>query len=1212
MTVINTNVKSLIAQDSLIANNKKLATAMERLSTGKRINSAADDAAGLAISSRMDSQIRGLNMAVRNANDGISLMQTAEGALEESTSILQRMRELAVQGANSTYSNADRAQLQMEVEQLSAELTRISETTQFNGQSILDGSYTNKQLQIGANANQTIDFSLNAVSAAVLGQRADGPATAAARALLEIQGMSNNAADYQSKSFNVDLNGTSATVSLPAPLGATVTAAVASGAAVGEDAGPATSMVVGNQSFRAETIDLSAHANRVFELRVGSQGYVTVDLTNELADILGVGITELNAPTSYSASSSDEVTQTQFLAALQSAIDNTGAFTGDKAVTVSIDPDGLLNMSVADGSFLSMREATIGASTAGTFIASFVDSALTQPLGAVDLSAHANTGFKLTVNGGTATNVEFSDLLDDPTMVFDRSAVTADELVNVLQTRFDELFTGDDALTVSVDNEGFLNIKVAGGLEKVVIAEITAMANGVTGASTGGVTLFKTLGTIDNNDLTVNLDSKGINAVVTPFDDPDLVMTVEVNGLDKVNIDMTTYIRAAASDVSAIRQDEMVTALQAAFDANFTGENAVTVTGYGDGKIGFEVAGGAGYLKLSEYDPVDGTSDGTFVATAIATSGSLTVNPNLRPTDSAYAYKGSALYSDSRTASATPLFDLTFTQYGADNNTTRIELFSDQNRQQTGAMTVAGTWAAGDTIALASAGTVVSGSASYTVTAADVADSTFETLARNIASFINADSNLGDKFLATATGAVVTVSAMGETPQATAYTTLTPTISGSGTLSTGTFSSLADLEITSGSNNTLTVELANSGVTNSLTITDGEYANIEALAAEINLQIAKSDAFEGDNAIRAVVYSGFDNFHTDTPSDLHKYLVIESPAGKQIELTGNFVTTGLFFGSERNSEIDSTRILSSLGAGAYDVATHGLRDGGVDTTAGSGIVSVSIQDGSTTVSKQVVLGNQSATRSFADFASDLGAAVNAAFAADGYSVTTSYANGQLQVALDQAGSKTMSLSGAIIEDAFGGAVSGTGYSGDIANLQSMGDVVAEINADLAAGGVGVTASYDNNTNKLVFQATSGVEGSGSVITLSGADLAELQFGSTLSASGTDGNATAAAISSIDISTFTGATTALESIDNAITYISNERSRMGAIQNRLEHTVTNLMNVSSNTSASMSRIVDTDYAVETSALAKNQILTQAATAMLAQANQSAQSVLSLLQ
>ena len=129
MSVVNTNVKSLVAQDSLLKSGRALATSMERLSTGKRINSAKDDAAGLSISNRMDAQIRGLTMAVKNANDGISLMQTAEGALDEVTNSLQRMRELAVQAVNGTNNAQDRAALDAEVQQLKSEIDRTAKTT---------------------------------------------------------------------------------------------------------------------------------------------------------------------------------------------------------------------------------------------------------------------------------------------------------------------------------------------------------------------------------------------------------------------------------------------------------------------------------------------------------------------------------------------------------------------------------------------------------------------------------------------------------------------------------------------------------------------------------------------------------------------------------------------------------------------------------------------------------------------------------------------------------------------------------------------------------------------------------------------------------------------------------------------------------------------------------------------------------------------------
>ena len=158
---INTNVMSLNAQRNLSTSGSALSTSLQRLSSGMRINSAKDDAAGLAISTRMTTQINGLNQAVRNANDGISLSQTAEGALQEVTNNLQRIRDLSVEAANGTYSTDDRAALDVEVQQRLAEIDRIASQTSFNGQKVLDGSFGTATFQVGANVGETIQVGLS-------------------------------------------------------------------------------------------------------------------------------------------------------------------------------------------------------------------------------------------------------------------------------------------------------------------------------------------------------------------------------------------------------------------------------------------------------------------------------------------------------------------------------------------------------------------------------------------------------------------------------------------------------------------------------------------------------------------------------------------------------------------------------------------------------------------------------------------------------------------------------------------------------------------------------------------------------------------------------------------------------------------------------------------------------------------------------------------
>ncbi|TBV10661.1 flagellin [Stutzerimonas kirkiae] len=168
---VNTNIAALNTQKNLNKASDSLSTTMQRLSSGLKINSAKDDAAGLQISNRLTSQINGLTVATKNANDGISIAQTAEGAMQESTNILQRMRELALQSANGSNSAEDRASLQSEYAALTSELTRIAETTTFGGRNLLDGSFGTTSFQVGSNANETINVTLGNISATNVGSQ---------------------------------------------------------------------------------------------------------------------------------------------------------------------------------------------------------------------------------------------------------------------------------------------------------------------------------------------------------------------------------------------------------------------------------------------------------------------------------------------------------------------------------------------------------------------------------------------------------------------------------------------------------------------------------------------------------------------------------------------------------------------------------------------------------------------------------------------------------------------------------------------------------------------------------------------------------------------------------------------------------------------------------------------------------------------------------
>ncbi|BFM11726.1 hypothetical protein R50072_18790 [Simiduia litorea] len=302
--VINTNVQSLNSQRQLVKSGADMSKAMERLSSGMRINKAADDAAGLAIANRMTSQVRGLNQAVRNANDGVSMVQTAEGGLSEITNMLQRMRELAVQSANGIYSDADRATLNAESEQLKSEIQRIADTTSFNGQSLLDGSLGNVLLQVGSEANQTIGVNIAEVSNDKLGVSAKAGlssfaqtgATAALTGLgtgdLVINGIAIDSAKSSSDTAS-SVNKTSSAISIATAINEKssltgVTAVVEKstlGGAAMPGAGALTSTLsingvsVGTLSRTATATDAEARAATVAQINnfAGSTGVTAVD-----------------------------------------------------------------------------------------------------------------------------------------------------------------------------------------------------------------------------------------------------------------------------------------------------------------------------------------------------------------------------------------------------------------------------------------------------------------------------------------------------------------------------------------------------------------------------------------------------------------------------------------------------------------------------------------------------------------------------------------------------------------------------------------------------------------------------------------------------------------------------------------------------------------------------------------------------------------------
>ncbi|SFP91248.1 flagellin [Nitrosomonas cryotolerans] len=385
--VINSNITSLTAQRNLNTSRDALNTSLERLSSGLRINSAKDDAAGLAISERMSSQIRGLNQASRNANDGISLAQTAEGALNEVTNNLQRIRELAVQSSNSTNNSADRAALDQEVQQRLAEIDRISSQTDFNGKKLLDGNFGTAAFQIGANVGETINLTVSTGTRTnQIGQIAEGTSsvevtTAALSGTGTIKIGTNDAVD----------------------IGASV-----AGTAVGQTAGSAYAKAQAINAANVPGLNVSATNNIEFGIAAATGGG-TYSLNINGEDIFA----------SYDLAANGDLSTQQISDAINGQSANTG-------VTATLS-GGNLRLSAADGRDITIgQDSATGGISAGGGGSSTINGVEFRD-GTIDSVANAALATDPAVNGGTLTflsNENIAVTVDGAEMGFANAAFT--------------------------------------------------------------------------------------------------------------------------------------------------------------------------------------------------------------------------------------------------------------------------------------------------------------------------------------------------------------------------------------------------------------------------------------------------------------------------------------------------------------------------------------------------------------------------------------------------------------------------------------------------------------------------------------------------------------------------------------------------------------------------------------------------------------------
>jgi flagellin len=424
-----TNTASLNAQRNLSKSGEGLATSMERLSSGMRINSAKDDAAGMQIANRLTSQVNGLGVAQRNANDGISMAQTAEGAMQESSAILQRMRDLSLQSANGSNGSEDRAALQKEVGALQQELTRIAETTQFGSTKLLDGDFGTKQFQIGANANETINVTLGDVSADAIGaHEIKGAGTLASTGLGDVQtvSLSNN---HNTTSDTINLNGS--TMAVGAGTGAATIADTINGLGNGVNAeAKLDTAIAGIDAASTAVINIDKGGNTVDSYDLGTYGGDSARLAEDMQADGYDAVYDADTDTiSFKATNVDGMDVT--------GADGSGFTVGGTAVGTtsgSLSVSSELNLSSANKIGISGSSASeIFGSGGATAIASTGGSSALSSVESIDISGVNSDGAQSAIKTIDAALAQIDSSRADLGAVQNRFGHTISNLANVQQ-----------------------------------------------------------------------------------------------------------------------------------------------------------------------------------------------------------------------------------------------------------------------------------------------------------------------------------------------------------------------------------------------------------------------------------------------------------------------------------------------------------------------------------------------------------------------------------------------------------------------------------------------------------------------------------------------------------------------------------------------------------------------------------------------------------
>ena len=1199
--VINTNIASLNAQRNLNSSQAGTNQALERLSSGLRINSAKDDAAGLAISTRFESQIKGLNVAIRNAGDGVSLAQTAEGSLGSMTESLQRIRELALQASNGTNSSADREALNAEAQLLIEEVTRVSEGANFNGVNLLDGSLSTS-FQVGANAGETIGVSIGKLTSDTLGKSAangvsatgsdnalsngdlviNGTTVGASRASDDSSSTANAAASAISKAAAInrvsDQTGVTAVVDANVSAGSAMTAAAATG-----------TVTVNGTEISVDTTGDAASSRSAVVTAINAQSDLTgVTAVDSGDDALGVSLVAAdgrNIELSYGGA----------LTAANTGLAAAGTDTGGVTLVAN---SGTNEINIS-GSNTSNAGVAAGTYTAGV-------STVSSSARYADAQSAAIVAGDEDISGLTATN--FGQLA-----TAGQAALITSNEVGAASLDFSQVATGA-SVAGNVDVSGavttdFSNVSVAGS-----------------GAVyTGGVDLGAAGLNYSTQEFTVTM---GGNSV-------DIVLDGTFADVDAVGTEIASQFNTAVGSVQiSVAEDAGAggTLVFTELDGGdgFAGTAGFTFSGTDAAALGLTAGAGGAETTAGVATETDAISFQVIIDGDVGNAIDVTLDQDYTgDTDNVqFLADINAQLGADVTASADPDTGfLTFTNNattGTDSTILVTNITGDNAvamAATVGLTTGSGTGAAGTDAEFAISDGTVSGVITLTddYSAADAGAATalqtelntqLGDLGLNITATVTSDTGgLTVEYAETTnTGSTITVSAV---PVADAAAT----VDGANVFFGGSATNTGVQAFATDQNLEFTVEDADG---NSVAIDiNTNIADSAALATEISDQLTAG----GVAAFASVDGNGQLNIVSTATGAAAEVTVSGTNANAQTVL-------GLAVATETANGADSTFATDALSDG--DLEINGVSIGAArasDDTASYDGAASSIKDASgISVAAAINRASDSTgVTATANATTVTGGASTAGTAGTTGALTLNGIEVTLTVQANADANRASAVSqinavagqtGVIAEDNGSGltltAADGRNVSlafdtnggASAANFGLAGSNVAEADftaANVTADDVAVTTySTVSLSSAGTIDVKGGTNGNAG---LEGLGLSQGSFGGAVSGQ---------FLNEVDISTQKGATDALAAIDNALNSVNSARADLGAVQNRFEATISNLAVNSENLSAANSRIRDADFAAEAANLARFQVLQQAGISILSQANASGQQVLSLLQ